>query len=520
MLKLTWFDHLSTNTLSELSQLPGKSKPTRSLWPSVLQLASVLAAVAAVTAVDFFVIHANSATAAFTFLILILGLATRAGLRDSITASVASMLVYNFYFLPPINTLTISDPQNWVALFAFLVTAVTASRLSSNAKQRTDEARARQQELQRMYDFSRALILGPDDRGLPGQIALQLATLFQIESVWFYDCATGAISRSETKAIPLQEALLRNVAANGNSSYDAERDVLIVPVKLGGACLGSLGVARTEALSDVGLRSITQLIAIALERARAREAATRMEASRQNEQLKSTLLDALAHEFKTPLTSVKVATTTILLRNTLAEIEHELVTVIDEETDRMTNLVTDAIELARIGTGPITLNKELCAPEQMIQSVLADMRPLLGTRDLTVKIAPELPLLNVDRKLSELVLRQLLSNALKYSFDSSPIHLAANRREHFVAFQVSDAGPIISKAEQTLIFNTYYRAPEVRGGIPGTGMGLSISREIVEAQGGRIWVDSEIGCGTRFVFTLPVTETQEVFDEPLAPQFV
>ncbi len=152
--------------MSESLKSPAKPKHARSPWLSLLRTIGVLAAVAAVTAIDFLLIHANSATAAFTFLILILGLATRSGLRDSITASMASVLVYNFYFLPPIKTLTIADPQNWVALFVFLATAVTASRLSSNAKQRTEEARARQQELQRMYDFSRALILGPQDRSL------------------------------------------------------------------------------------------------------------------------------------------------------------------------------------------------------------------------------------------------------------------------------------------------------------------------------------------------------------------
>lgn len=138
------------------------------------------------------------------------------------------------------------------------------------------------------------------------------------------------------------------------------------------------------------------------------------------------------------------------------------------------------------------------------------MRTLLAGRELMVHVAPDLPLLNVDRKLSELVLRQLLSNALKYSLPASPIDLGVERCDCFVAFKVGDVGPIISEAEQKLIFSTYYRAPDVRGRVPGTGMGLSISREIVEAQGGRIWVESEAGLGTDFVFTLPVAEPQDV----------
>ncbi len=481
----------------------------RQLWQPVVRFIGVLAAVAAVTAVDFSLIHVNSATAAFTFLILILGLATRAGLRDSITASLAAMLAYNFFFLPPIGTLTIADPQNWVALFAFLATAITASHLSSSARRRAEEANARQQELQRMYDFSRALILGHDDRSLANQITHHIAESFGIESVWFYDLYTDSVSRSDSIETPFDDSLFRNVASSGTFWRDASQSALIVPVRLGGASLGSLGIAGKETLSEIALQAITQLVAIAMERARMQQAANLIEATRQNEQLKSTLLDALAHEFKTPLTSIKAATTTLLPCRKLDQMEQELITVIDEEADRMTILVSDAIELARIGTGPVTLQRELCSAEQLVCSALADMRTLLEGRDIAVSITPDLPLLDVDRKLCELVLRQILSNALKYSFPGSPIHVAASKQENFVEFRVTNTGSVIPRAEQNLIFGKFYRSAEVRTRIPGTGMGLSISREIVEAQGGHIWVDSEEGTGTHFAFTLPVAKYRD-----------
>jgi len=479
------------------------------LWQTLLRFTGVLAAVAAVTAIDFSLIHVNSATAAFTFLVLILGLATRVGLRESITASCASMLAYNFFFLPPIGTLTIADPQNWVALFAFLATAITASQLSSSARRRAEEASAREQELQRMYDFSRALILGHDDRSLANQITHHIAQSFGIESVWFYDRYTDFISRSETIQTPFEDSLLRDIASTGKIWRDASQSALIVPVRLGGACLGSLGVAGRETLSEIALQAITQLVAIAMERARMQQAATLIEATRQNEQLKSTLLDALAHEFKTPLTSVKAATTTLLSWRKLDEMEQELITVIDEEADRMTILVSDAIELARIGTAPVTLQRELCSPEQLVCSALADMRTLLEGRDIELNIAPDLPVMDVDQKLSELVLRQILGNALKYSSPGSRIHVMANNQEPYVEFQVTNTGSFIPRAEQNLIFDKFYRAAQVRNRIPGTGMGLSISREIVEAQGGRIWVNSEEGTGTHFSFTLPVVGFQD-----------
>src|SRR5438105_1346339 len=143
-----------------------------------LPLLGALGAVAAVTAIDYRLLGVNSATAAFSYLLVILGLATRLGLQESIAASLASMLCYNFFFLPPVGTFTIADPQNWVALCVFLITAITASQLSTSARRKAEEARARQQEMEHVYEFSRALMLGDTERSLAGQIAQQVAKVF------------------------------------------------------------------------------------------------------------------------------------------------------------------------------------------------------------------------------------------------------------------------------------------------------------------------------------------------------
>jgi two-component system, OmpR family, sensor histidine kinase KdpD len=484
------------------------------LWQSLLQSISVLIGVATLTWIDFSLLHVNSATAAFTFLVLVLGLATRTNLQQSITASVASMLAYNFFFLPPIGTFTIADPQNWVALFAFLATAITASHLSSSARRKAEEARVRQHELQRMYDFSRALILGNEDRSLPDEITHQIAAQFGIESVWFYSCDTELIYRTETVQTSFKDSDFRATANTGNVWSDADHTASIVPIRLGGTFLGSLGIAGSVSLSDFSLEAITQLIAIAIARARAHQTAMTLEATRQNEQLRSTLLDAVAHEFKTPLTSVKAAASTVLSSCKLDGMAHELITIIDEETDRMTHLVSDAIEIARIGNSPVSLHKELCSPEQLVSSALADMRNLFEGRELDISISPDLPDINVDRKLSEMTLRQLLSNAWKYSPPGSPIRIKVGVQEECILFEVINSGPGIPKNEQKRIFEKFYRAPAVRSLIAGTGLGLSISREIIEAQGGCIWVDSEPGTMTRFSFTLPIADRQTPVSNP------
>lgn len=469
----------------------------------LLRAVGVVAAVALVTVVDFRILHVNSPTAAFSFLLLILGLATRLGLKESIIASLASMLAYNFFFLPPIGTFTIADPQNWVALFVFLVTAITASQLSSSARRKAEEAASREREVQRMYDFSRALMLREEDRTLRDQITQKISELFDVDDVSFYDREADSICKIRPEDSPLKETLLREVAASGQLRREPDSSSPIVPVHLGGRSLGSLGVAGENRISEVALQTIAQLTAIALERARAQDVAARAQAARHNEQLKSTLLDALAHEFKTPLTSIKAAVTTVLSRGKAGEMEQDLLTVIDEETDHLNNLVNEAIELARIGAGPVKLHRERCSAHDLISSAVAHLRKLREERALEVTIERDLPQIEIDRRLSELALRQLLNNALKYSSPSSQIQVTAVNQGESIVIGVSNAGPGIAKAEHDLIFEKFYRGREVRAGVPGTGMGLAIAREIIEAHGGRIGLKSEPGKEVQFSLSFP-----------------
>lgn len=474
----------------------------------VLRFLRVLAFVAIVTLVDYRLLHVNSSTAAFSYLLVVLGLATRAGLEESVAASLASVLCYNLFFLPPIGTLTISDPQNWVALFVFLITAITASHLSASARRRADEASARRQEVERLYEFSRALMLGGESR-LAHQIVRQVAEVFDVREAAFYEQATDTINRAGTEESAVSESLLRDVARTGRDWHGDRERALIVPVRLGGRILGSLGWAGLR-LSDAALPAIAQLAAIAMERARQQEVANRIEATRQNEQLKATLLDALAHEFKTPLTSIKAAITAVLSQRTHDEVEQDLLTVVDEEADHLTGLVTEAIKIARIGAGHMHLQRSPYSVAKLISSVLAQMRVARNGFDIQVTANGDLPDLDADRDLIELALRQLIDNALKYAAPSSAIYVSAEQDDNgFVAIHVANDGVGIPVAEQELIFDKFYRGREVRERIPGTGMGLTITREIVEAHGGRVWVENAPGAGVRFSFTLPTIVPDE-----------
>jgi two-component system sensor histidine kinase KdpD len=447
--------------------------------------------------------EANSTTVALTFLLAILGLATSWGLPEAIVASVSAMLAFNFFFLPPIGTFTIADPQNWVALIAFLVTAVVASQLSVSAKQRALEATRRQQEMERLYELSRGLMLLDKTSPTAGQVSQRIAQVFDLQGVAVFDRRADQVYRTGTEEMPVSDGKLKDAALQGTAFHDPSANLSILPLSLGGEPVGSLAI-HGGAISDTALHAIANLAAIATERARAEETASRMEAARQNEAMKAMLLDALAHEFKTPLTSIKAAASSILDEQQPAQ--KELVTVIEEETDRLDSLVTETIRMARIEAGDLRLEKRPESVAELVSSALKQLRILLEDRDVKIEVSPKLPEVLADAELAGLTLRQLVTNAMKYSNPESPIAIRARVDDGYITISVKDFGPGIPQRELSRVFERYYRLANRGDRVPGTGIGLTIAHDIVKAHGGRIWVESAAGEGSEFFFTLPVVE--------------
>jgi two-component system sensor histidine kinase KdpD len=468
------------------------------------RILAALALIAAITVVFSRLIPVNATTTGFFYVVAILFIATVGGLLESTISSIVAMLCFNYFFLPPVGTLTIADPQNWVALFAFLITSLTASQLSARAKRRTKEAIDRQHEIEKLYSLSRALLLTDTARPMPQQVVQQIAQTFELPAVALYERRKDEIYRAAEDDMPGIEGQLRDAAVRSTVSFDQETQLTITPVRLGGQPIGSLAV-RGSSLSDAALQSLVNLVAIGLERSLSQEAVTRAEVARQSEELKSTLLDAIAHEFKTPLTSIKAVTTDLLSdpANALAQHQRELVSIVDEGTDRLSKLVTEAIQLARIEGGKFRLNREVHFPSSLISSAIRQMKPFMEGREIKVSAADDLPLVWVDAALIEMVITHLLDNALKYSPSGTPISIAAQSGDRRVTICVADQGPGIDDAEQARIFDKFYRGKSEQN-LKGTGMGLAIAREVIGAHGQEIWLASKPGQGAEFCFSLPV----------------
>jgi two-component system sensor histidine kinase KdpD len=268
--------------------------------------------------------------------------------------------------------------------------------------------------------------------------------------------------------------------------------------------IGSLGISGSR-LSRQTLDAVGSLVAIAIERARAVEKLGETEAERQGERLKSALLDSIAHDFRTPLTSIKAATTSMLAEENPAPSQtHELLSIINEECDRLNRLVEEAAEMSRLEAGEFELNLAPTPIVDIIRAVLAQCNTALAGRVVDVKLSPNLPPVRADLSRIKEALVHLIDNANIYSPKESPITVSAELTGDTVTTSVADRGPGIDDFEQGMIFDKFYRGKDQRYLVRGTGMGLPIAKAIIAAHKGTISVTSQLGHGSVFSFTLPV----------------
>jgi two-component system, OmpR family, sensor histidine kinase KdpD len=466
-------------------------------------VATVVAIVAIVFAYHF-VIQVNPTTAALTFLIGVLIVSATWGLRPAIFMAVLATLAFNYYFLPPIGTLTIADPQNWVALFAFLVTAVIASQLAERARREALRANERRGEAERLYKFSQQLLSSENVAELLNVIPLYIVESFGVEAAAISLVNRPDIYRSNFARDVLDRHDLRLVAMRGEPQIDVERRVVFMPLRMGLRVVGSMGLSGAQ-LSRETLESMSSLIAIAIERAGAVEKLSKAEAARESEQLRSALLDSVTHEFRTPLTGIKASVTSLLSNPSLDQAPRlELLTVINEESDRLNRLVGEAAEMAQLDAHKVELRLGQHQIQEAVGDAVEKSRTTLGKHPVTVQLPQNLPAVRIDVDRISEVIAQLLENAAKYSPPDSEIHITGEVRDQKVMTSIADRGPGIDDFEQSLIFEKFYRGRNQRMQVQGTGMGLAIAKAIVEAHGGEIGVTSQLGHGSVFYFTVPV----------------
>ncbi|HLK03867.1 MAG TPA: ATP-binding protein [Candidatus Acidoferrum sp.] len=471
----------------------------------VIRVIAAFLIVAAITA--FYrkaITNVNQTTVALSFLMAILAVSAAWGMAVSALMSVVAMLAFNYFFLPPVGRFTVADPQNWVALAAFLVTAIVGSQLSSRIRKEADVAHRRRREIEQLYTFSQKLLGEGNVIQLLNAIPNYMVESFEAGAASVYLAEKQKFYRSGFGTLQLEEEQLRTTFEREEPLIEPGKSFSYAPIRLGMRSIGSFGITGAR-LTRQTLEAVGTLLGVAIERARAVEQLSKTEADRQGERLKSALLDSITHNFRTPLTSIKASVTSLLSkRPPNAEQGHELLEIMNEECDRLNRLIEDADEMARLEAGEVELEFTAIEVSELIGAAMEYCRHTLSDRHVDVRIQEDLPKVRADLARAKEVVVQLLDNANLYSAKEKPIVVSAETTGNTVTISVADQGPGIDALEQGLIFDKFYRGKEQRAVVQGTGMGLSIARAIVEAHGGSINVTSQGGHGSVFSFTLPI----------------
>jgi len=459
--------------------------------------------VAIMTAVFKRVVHANATTVALTFLLAVLVVSANWGFWYAAFLAIVSTAAFNFYFLPPLGTFTIADPQNWIALCAFLTTAVISSQLSERARRQTLSANQRRREIEHLYAFSQRLLTLESVPELLNLVPRHITETFSCKGAAIFVHDKVDVYRSGADTREIDAARLQSAAARGEPIIVAEQALAFVPLRLGVRSIGAIGVSGAH-LSHETLEALSTLVAIAIERTRAIESVGKAEAARENEKLRSAILDSIAHEFRTPLTAIKASVTTMLSGGLDPMQQNELLTVVNEEADRMNHLVEEAMQLARLESKQVELERTSHPIREAIEEAMKAAKKDLANHPVELAMADDLPPAEFDLSLIVNVVQQLLENAAKYSPPSSPIRISAESSPEQISVSVADRGAGIDELEQALIFDKFYRGKDSRSSVQGTGMGLAISKAVLDAHGGSIRVTSQLGHGSVFTIALPL----------------
>jgi two-component system sensor histidine kinase KdpD len=451
-------------------------------------------------------VSVNTTTVGFTFLVAILGASAVWGLGVSSMMSVAATLAFDYFFLPPVGSLDIADPQDWVALFSFLVTAVLGSSLSARAHSRAEEANQRREEVERLYTLSQHLLGQRNLAELSAAIPRHIVESFGVDSAALFLSGKQEVHRAGIDVPELDDARLRFTAIGEVVQTEGQSDIWFAPLRLGERVIGSVGISGPP-VSKETIGALAYLIAVTMERAGAMEHAAKMEAARESEQFKSVMLDAITHDFRTPLTCVKSSVTALLTDLEFdREQKKDLLVVIDEECDRIDQLLDKATAMARLESGEVKLNAAPHAIGVLVSMALSDCKRVSRVRPIHCEVKHKELRVLADLPWATSVLVHLIVNAHLYSLPGQPITISTEMRDGFALLSVADQGPGIEKTEAARIFEKFYRCKDQTTRPHGTGMGLPIARAIVEAHGGKIDVVTRSGHGSVFTFSLPLDD--------------
>jgi two-component system, OmpR family, sensor histidine kinase KdpD len=398
----------------------------------------------------------------------------------AVPVAIASMLAFNFFFLPPLYTFTLADRQNWFALVVYVVTAVVVGTLASRYRTRGAEAEQREREAALLADIANDLLRGTQLEEGIDRIAQQTAAVL-------------GVSKARIVLGEKPHA----------SAHDSPH-----PLTVGGRTIGVLLTPENEepmlATQRRLLPALASLLGVAIERESLAREAFEAEALRRSDTVKTAVIQAVSHDLRTPLATIEQALDGLQSGELQLTDDDRgaLLDTIRVEHLRLKRLVENLLDLSRLQARAAEARPELWAAEELVAQALDELG---GTDRVLVSAPSELPPVRVDAVQIQRALANVLENALRLSPPEEPVTIRVTATRKEVLIRVTDRGPGVPEAERERIFEPFHRVAD-RAGEPGAGLGLAIARGFTEANGGRMWLESREGQGASFVLALPLVE--------------
>jgi K+-sensing histidine kinase KdpD len=459
--------------------------------------------------------HLSLATIALVFVIPVVVGVVLGGRRAGLTSMAGGFLVYNLAFIPPYWTLTVGQAQHWSVLVAYVVIMLLVTEVVVRLEEARAAAQTREGNARHLFEMSEVLIGDKSIPELGDSIVQQMCRTFGLEGAALLVPLEGRLEVVASSGMPFAESQVPSLHSREGppvalSTSTSTASIQTLALSTAGR---PVGLMLLHGLPDdpVGrelLPTVANHLALALERAELRERVHRVGLLEEIDRLRDALLGAVSHDLRTPLATIKIASSTLLDPSSLlgpGDI-YELHLLIDVQADRLTRLVNNLLDMTRIRAGVLEVRRVPSSLLDLVATVSTDVAPMLEGRHIEVEIPGDLPLVDVDHVLVEEVLANLIDNAHRHSREGGPVVIAAERRgSDHVVVTVTDHGSGIPRSERTAVFETFVRFDT--GG--RAGLGLAIAKAFIQAHDETIWVEDPPGGGARFAFTLPVAHVHQ-----------
>jgi two-component system sensor histidine kinase KdpD len=462
----------------------------------------------------------NATIVALTYLLIVLGVATVSTLRLAVLVAFATTVCFNYFFLPPVGMFTIADPQNWVALFVFVVVSVVASNLSSAARREATEARSRRDELARLFDLTRDILLVSGGTDALEQVSQFIARRFRLDQVLICVPASegwsqhGSSESTTEGGVRLDHVLARSRASlefdahtrtYAGHEVDRRRDGTeraIVPVRRGAEILGLLVIQGPPC--DPGTReAIAGVAAIAIERLALLDERRQAELVKRSADLRSALFASVSHDLRTPLTAIRVAAANLGSSAFPQDERAGQVAIVQQEVQRLTRLFQNIVDMARIETESVEPELEPVTAADIVDAAERLVEPALAGRDVRFADRTTGAIVRVDPRLTSAALAHVLENAAQYSPQDQAIDVTATIEQGELRLEVHDRGAGVAAEDRARLFDRFHRGLESVRHPFGSGLGLAITKGLLAAEGGRVWADSHPEGGALFTIAVP-----------------